>query len=152
MSHSRRLRKEDTRTPCALHRGETQGADRHFLHNIAAPSQAFVRRHASVTLTVALTLISQVFNDDETKKTFYYKLNVPTLAQGISMAVGPFEVLPDPKIGYVTHFCLPGKMKQLINCVSFFHQVLRRPLATLCIAYTHTSLSLGHSQHKQTHM
>jgi transcription initiation factor TFIID subunit 2 len=68
-------------------------------------------------------LQEQVFNDDETKKTFYYRFNVPTLAQGISMAVGPFEVLPDPKIGYVTHFCLPGKMKQLLNCVSFFHQV-----------------------------
>lgn len=89
----------------------------------------------------------QVFNDDETKKTFYYKLNVPTLAHGISMAVGPFEVLPDPKIGYVTHFCLPGKMKQLINCVSFFHQVhcAAHPARTM-ISVALSSLAIHRTQ------
>ena len=42
--------------------------------------------------------------------------------ESIFLAVGPFEVLPDPKSPQrVTHFCLPGKLALLKQSVKFLH-------------------------------
>ncbi|KAK4478763.1 hypothetical protein RD792_014262 [Penstemon davidsonii] len=67
------------------------------------------------------TLLHQVLtNDDPPRKTYVYKLNVPVAAQWISLAVAPFEILPDHG-GLLSHFCLPTNLSKLRNTVGFFH-------------------------------
>ena len=70
-------------------------------------------------------LIKQEFVDaSQTKKRVQYKLTIPTIASAIGLAVGPFEVYPDPKIPAVTHFCLPGKLKQLKHIAAGLDNVI----------------------------
>ncbi|KAK8958874.1 hypothetical protein KSP40_PGU002945 [Platanthera guangdongensis] len=67
-------------------------------------------------------LLCQVLsNDDPPRKTFIYRLNVPVSAAWISLAVAPFEVLPDKHIAIVSHMCLSSDLQKLQNTVSFFH-------------------------------
>ncbi|XP_020578033.1 transcription initiation factor TFIID subunit 2 isoform X2 [Phalaenopsis equestris] len=67
-------------------------------------------------------LLYQVLSkDDPPRKTFIYKLNVPVNARWISLAVAPFEVLPDNHIGIVSHMCLSSDLRKLQNTVGFFH-------------------------------
>ncbi|KAL0924631.1 hypothetical protein M5K25_005478 [Dendrobium thyrsiflorum] len=71
-------------------------------------------------------LLYQVLsNDDPPRKTFIYKLNVPVSAAWISVAVAPFEVLPDNHIGIVSHMCLASDLQKLQNTVGFFHNAFR---------------------------
>ncbi|XP_020679173.1 transcription initiation factor TFIID subunit 2 isoform X1 [Dendrobium catenatum] len=71
-------------------------------------------------------LLYQVLsNDDPPRKTFIYKLNVPVSAAWISLAVAPFEVLPDNHIGIVSHMCLASDLQKLQNTVGFFHNAFR---------------------------
>ncbi|KAM3751107.1 hypothetical protein ACB098_04G083400 [Castanea mollissima] len=68
------------------------------------------------------SLLYQVLSkDDPSRKTYVYKLNVPVAAQWISLAVAPFEILPDHQFNLISHMCLPANMLKLRNTVEFFH-------------------------------
>ncbi|KAH6806140.1 TBP-associated factor 2 [Perilla frutescens var. frutescens] len=67
------------------------------------------------------TLLHQVLTkDDPPQKTYVYKLDVPVAAQWISLAVAPFEILPDRHRGSLSYFCLPSNLSKLRNTVVFF--------------------------------
>lgn len=55
--------------------------------------------------------------------TFRFELNVPTAAEDIGFACGPFEVLPDAGVPLVTHFCLPGSMPVLQHTTASYRNV-----------------------------
>ncbi|XP_057777972.1 transcription initiation factor TFIID subunit 2-like [Salvia miltiorrhiza] len=68
------------------------------------------------------TLLHQVLTkDDPPQKTYVYKLDVPVAAQWISLAVAPFEILPDRHRGLLSYFCLPSNLSKLRNTVVFFY-------------------------------
>ncbi|XP_022738715.1 transcription initiation factor TFIID subunit 2 isoform X2 [Durio zibethinus] len=68
------------------------------------------------------TLLYQVLSrDDPPHKTYVYRLDVPVTSQWISLAVGPFEILPDQHNGLISHMCLPPDLPKLRNTVEFFH-------------------------------
>ncbi|XP_045473237.1 transcription initiation factor TFIID subunit 2 [Harmonia axyridis] len=67
-------------------------------------------------------LIEVVFTPDMRRKTYHYTLNVPTCAPNISLAVGHFEVLVDPFMHEVTHFCLPHLMPLLKVTSRYVHE------------------------------
>ena len=68
-------------------------------------------------------LVEIVYTPDSTKKkTFHYSLNIPTSAPNIAVAIGPFEILVDPNMHEVTHFCLPQLLTQLKQSTSFLHE------------------------------
>ncbi|PPD88014.1 hypothetical protein GOBAR_DD15048 [Gossypium barbadense] len=58
-------------------------------------------------------------------KTYVYRLDVPVTAQWISLAVGPFEILPDQHNGLISHMCLPPNLPKLRHTVEFFHNAFR---------------------------
>lgn len=67
------------------------------------------------------TLLHQVLTkDDPPQKTYVYRLDVPVAAQWISLAVAPFEILPDRHRGLLSYFCLPSNLSKLRNTVVFF--------------------------------
>ncbi|KAG8376748.1 hypothetical protein BUALT_Bualt09G0096000 [Buddleja alternifolia] len=68
------------------------------------------------------TLLHQVLTkDDPPRKTYVYKLEVPVAAQWISLAVAPFEIVPDRHGGLLSYFCLPANLSKLRNTVVFFY-------------------------------
>lgn len=68
-------------------------------------------------------LLYQVLSkDDPPRKTYIYKLNVPVSAGWISLAVAPFDILPDGHTVVVSHMCLNPNLSKLQNTVGFFHQ------------------------------
>ncbi len=87
-------------------------------------------------------LQEQVYNDDETKKTFFFKLTTAAIAQSVGLAVGPFEVYPDPRVPSLTHFCLPGRSAALAHTVGFVHQALNFFEEHLGVPYPYESLKL----------
>ncbi|GMN57919.1 hypothetical protein TIFTF001_027031, partial [Ficus carica] len=66
-------------------------------------------------------LLQVLSKDDPPRKTYVYKLDVAVSAQWISLAVGPFEVLPDQQFCLISHMCLPANFSKLRNTVEFFH-------------------------------
>ncbi|XP_041045460.1 transcription initiation factor TFIID subunit 2 isoform X5 [Carcharodon carcharias] len=68
-------------------------------------------------------LVESVYTHDMRKKTFHYMLTIPTAAPNISLAVGPFEILVDPYMHEVTHFCLPQLLPLLKHTTSFLHEI-----------------------------
>lgn len=54
-----------------------------------------------------------------------YKLDVPVSASWISLVVAPFEILPDPRNGLISHMCLPADVSKLQNTVGFFYSAYR---------------------------
>ncbi|CAO2818396.1 unnamed protein product [Amaranthus hypochondriacus] len=71
-------------------------------------------------------LIYQVLSkDDPPRKTFVYKLDVPVSARWISLAIAPFQILPDYHNTHLSHMCLPGNVLKLQNTVGFFHSAFR---------------------------
>lgn len=70
----------------------------------------------------ALQVLSK---DDPPRKTYVYRLDVPVAAQWISLAVGPFEILPDQHNGLISHMCLQPNLPKLRNTVEFFHSAFR---------------------------
>eukprot|EP00039_Didymoeca_costata_P007960 m.105772 g.105772 ORF g.105772 m.105772 type:complete len:964 (+) comp13890_c0_seq2:160-3051(+) len=58
------------------------------------------------------------------RRLFQYRITTPTPAYNIGFAVGPFEILPDPKLPETTHFCLPGLKNQLAHTIAV-HAVAR---------------------------
>ena len=73
-----------------------------------------------------LTIIMQVLSKgDPPRKTYVYKLNAPVSAGWISLAVAPFEILPDRHTSIISHLCLSPTLTKLENTVGFFHQAFR---------------------------
>lgn len=71
-------------------------------------------------------LLYQVFSkDDPPRKTFVYKLDVPVSARWISLAIAPFQILPDYHNSLLSYMCLPGNVLKLQNSVGFFHSAFR---------------------------
>uniref|UniRef100_A0A3Q2XJK1 Transcription initiation factor TFIID subunit 2 n=1 Tax=Hippocampus comes TaxID=109280 RepID=A0A3Q2XJK1_HIPCM len=68
-------------------------------------------------------LIETIYTHDMRKKTFHYVLPIPTAAPNISLAVGPFEILVDPYMHEVTHFCLPQLLPLLKHSMSYLHEI-----------------------------
>uniref|UniRef100_A0A4W3I5N5 Transcription initiation factor TFIID subunit 2 n=1 Tax=Callorhinchus milii TaxID=7868 RepID=A0A4W3I5N5_CALMI len=68
-------------------------------------------------------LVETIYTHDMRKKTFHYTLTIPTAAPNISLAVGPFEILVDPYMHEVTHFCLPQLLPLLKHTTSFLHEI-----------------------------
>lgn len=68
------------------------------------------------------TLLCQVLSDDDhPRKTYVYRLSIPVAARWISLAVAPFEVLPDRHNGMLSHICHLSNLSKLQNTVGFFH-------------------------------
>ncbi len=67
-------------------------------------------------------LIETVYTQDMKRKTFHYCLSTPTTAPNIALAVGPFEIMVDPYMHEVTHFCLPQLLPLLRDTCSFLHE------------------------------
>uniref|UniRef100_A0A2C9LKD2 Transcription initiation factor TFIID subunit 2 n=1 Tax=Biomphalaria glabrata TaxID=6526 RepID=A0A2C9LKD2_BIOGL len=67
-------------------------------------------------------LVGVEFTEDLLEKTYHYFLSTPVAAPNIALAVGPFEILVDPKMHEVTHFCLPKLMPVLKHTTSYIHQ------------------------------
>lgn len=63
--------------------------------------------------------------DDPTRKTYVYRVDVPVSARWISLVVAPFEILPDNNCGLLSHMCLPNNSSRLRNSVGFFHSTFR---------------------------
>ncbi|CAJ1944350.1 unnamed protein product [Sphenostylis stenocarpa] len=59
--------------------------------------------------------------DNPPRKTYVYKLDVPVAARWISLAVAPFEILPDHQFSLISHMCLLPNMSKMRNTVEFFH-------------------------------
>ncbi|KAK1332006.1 hypothetical protein QTO34_007683 [Cnephaeus nilssonii] len=68
-------------------------------------------------------LVETVYTHDMRKKTFHYMLTIPTAASNIALAIGPFEILVDPYMHEVTHFCLPQLLPLLKHTTSYLHEV-----------------------------
>nr|CAD1826469.1 unnamed protein product [Ananas comosus var. bracteatus] len=67
-------------------------------------------------------LLYQVLSkDDPSRKTYVYKLSTPVNAGWISLAVGPFKILPDRHNTNVSHMCFSPNFSKLQNTVEFFH-------------------------------
>jgi len=77
-------------------------------------------------------MIDQIKTADRTRKIVSYRLVEPTEARSIMLAVGPFEVHPDPTIPFVTHFCLPGRMRALVNATAYVARVRGPPQSRSC--------------------
>lgn len=67
-------------------------------------------------------LIEVVYTPDRRRKTYHYFLSSPTSAPNIALAVGPFEMLVDPNMHEVTHFCLPHLKGILKHTTSYTHE------------------------------
>lgn len=63
--------------------------------------------------------------DDPPRKTYVYKLDVPVSARWISLAVGPFKILPDPQFSVISHMCVTANFSKLRNTIDFFHSAYR---------------------------
>jgi len=77
---------------------------------------------AAMTAVSCGDLVETVYTTDLRRKTFHYTLTIPTAAPNIAFAVGPFEILVDPQMHEVTHFCLPKLMPILKHTVKNLHQ------------------------------
>lgn len=77
---------------------------------------------AEMTAVSCGDLVSVEYNEEMTEKTYHYFLSTPVAAPNIALAVGPFEILVDPKMHEVTHFCLPGLLPVLKHTTSYIHQ------------------------------
>ncbi|KAK9748208.1 hypothetical protein RND81_02G043200 [Saponaria officinalis] len=72
------------------------------------------------------TLLYQVLSkDDPPRKTFVYKLTIPVSARWISLAVAPFQILPDYQNSLLSHMCLTESFAKLQNTMKFFYSAFR---------------------------
>ncbi|MED6295042.1 Transcription initiation factor TFIID subunit 2 [Characodon lateralis] len=78
---------------------------------------------ASMVAVSCGDLVETIYTHDMRKKTFHYVLPIPTAAPNISLAVGPFEILVDPYMHEVTHFCLPQLLPLLKHSMSYLHEI-----------------------------
>ncbi|XP_076803632.1 transcription initiation factor TFIID subunit 2-like [Clavelina lepadiformis] len=78
----------------------------------------------SMTAVSCGDLVETVYTTDKKRKTFHYILSIPTAAPNICLAVGPFEILVDPHMHEVTHFCLPQLMPVLEHTTQTTHEII----------------------------
>uniref|UniRef100_A0AAZ3Q631 Transcription initiation factor TFIID subunit 2 n=1 Tax=Oncorhynchus tshawytscha TaxID=74940 RepID=A0AAZ3Q631_ONCTS len=78
---------------------------------------------ASMVAVSCGDLVETVYTHDMRKKTFHYVLPIPTAASNISLSVGPFEILVEPYMHEVTHFCLPQLLPLLKHSMSYLHEI-----------------------------
>nr|XP_032810604.1 transcription initiation factor TFIID subunit 2 [Petromyzon marinus] len=83
-------------------------------------------------------LVETIYTHDMRRKTFHYQLTTPTAAPNISLAVGPFEILVDPFMHEVTHFCLPQLLPLLKQTTSFLHEIFEFYEEVLTCRYPYT--------------
>ncbi|KAI1287683.1 Transcription initiation factor TFIID subunit 2 [Halotydeus destructor] len=83
-------------------------------------------------------LLEVVFNESMKKKTYHYQLNTPTSASCIGVAIGPFEIMVDPNMHEVTHFCLPHLMPLLKDTTGFLHETFEFYEELLSTRYPYT--------------
>ena len=69
-------------------------------------------------------LVETIYTSDKKRKTFHYILSIPTAAPNICVAVGAFEILVDPYMHEVTHFCLPELMPLLQHSTQKCHEII----------------------------
>lgn len=81
----------------------------------------FTVAHNLVAVSTGSLLYQVLSKDDPPHKTFVYRLDVPVTAQWISLVVAPFEILPDPHVGLISHMCLPSNLSKLRNTIKIFH-------------------------------
>ncbi|KAK9278347.1 hypothetical protein L1049_027912 [Liquidambar formosana] len=81
----------------------------------------FTVAHNLVAVSTGSLLYQVLSKHDPPRKTYVYRLNVPVAARWISLAVAPFEILPDRHSGLLSHMCLPANLPKLRNTVGFFH-------------------------------
>ncbi|XP_021731512.1 transcription initiation factor TFIID subunit 2-like isoform X1 [Chenopodium quinoa] len=85
----------------------------------------FTVPHNFVAVSNGKLLYQVLSKDDPPRKTFVYKLDVPVSAQWISLAIAPFQILPDYHNSLLSHMCLPGNVLKLQNTVGYFHSAFR---------------------------
>jgi len=78
----------------------------------------------SMTAVSCGDLMETVLTPDRQRKTFHYILSIPTAAPNICLAVGNFQILVDPHMHEVTHFCLPELMPLLEHTTSTCHEII----------------------------
>ncbi|XP_013417168.1 transcription initiation factor TFIID subunit 2 isoform X2 [Lingula anatina] len=83
-------------------------------------------------------LVETVYTPDMKKKTFHYFLSTPTAAPNIALAVGPFEILMDPNMHEVTHFCLPHLMPILKHSTAYLHEAFEFYEELMSIRYPYS--------------
>ena len=83
--------------------------------NICCPSTCFA-------IAVG-ELVDHKFMIETKRKIFKYQINTPTCAPNIGLAVGTFEVYPDPVNQHSTYFYLPGVFPILEHSVSFLPRI-----------------------------
>ncbi|KNC53714.1 transcription initiation factor TFIID subunit 2 [Thecamonas trahens ATCC 50062] len=89
------------------------------------------------------TLVSQVETGDGATKTFYYMLEVPTAAGALSLAVAPFEVVQDPRLPFVTTFCLPGEAERAVHTAAALYDIFEFYEDYLGLPYPHENFKLA---------
>lgn len=73
----------------------------------------------------SLFLFQEFTSPAEQRKLWVYRVTAPTTPSLISLAVGPFVVLPDVQAPAITHVCMPGHLKKLRQTVHFLHTAFR---------------------------
>ncbi|CAI8610202.1 unnamed protein product [Vicia faba] len=81
----------------------------------------FTVAHNLVAVSTGSLLYQVLSKDNPPRKTYVYKLDVPVAASWISLAVAPFEVLPDHQFGLISHLCLAPNLAKMRHTVEFFH-------------------------------
>ncbi|XP_048500364.1 transcription initiation factor TFIID subunit 2 isoform X1 [Beta vulgaris subsp. vulgaris] len=85
----------------------------------------FTVPHNFVAVSNGRLLYQVLSKDDPPRKTFVYKLDVPVSARWISLAIAPFQIIPDYHNSLLSHMCLPGNVLKLQNSAGFFHSAFR---------------------------
>ncbi|ESW27142.1 hypothetical protein PHAVU_003G177400 [Phaseolus vulgaris] len=81
----------------------------------------FTVSHNLVAVSTGFLLYQVLSKDNPPRKTYVYKLDVPVAARWISLAVAPFEILPDHQFSLISHMCLMPNLSKMRNTVEFFH-------------------------------
>ncbi|XP_061373985.1 transcription initiation factor TFIID subunit 2 isoform X2 [Gastrolobium bilobum] len=81
----------------------------------------FTVAHNLVAVSTGSLLYQVLSKDNPPRKTYVYKLDVPVAARWISLAVAPFEILPDHQFSLISHMCLLPNLSKMRNTVEFFH-------------------------------
>ncbi|KAL5016218.1 hypothetical protein ScPMuIL_005807 [Solemya velum] len=83
-------------------------------------------------------LVEVVYTPNKKMKTFHYFLPIPTAAPNIALAVGPFEILVDPYMHEVTHFCLPHLSGILKHTSGYIHEAFEFYEELMSIRYPYS--------------
>ncbi|GAU19050.1 hypothetical protein TSUD_193870, partial [Trifolium subterraneum] len=128
--HSSAEPKQNVRTVRIHYSIEKAETGIHFRDNVLHTDNQIRRASYDLEFTVAHNLMAvstgsllyQVLSkDNPPRKTYVYKLDVPVAARWISLAVAPFEFLPDHEFGFISHMCLPPNLTKMQHTVEFFH-------------------------------